>query len=213
MGDLSPDFVTIAASALDNPRNACEAAAVPRSSHRRESVAAPKGEACVRRFSASTLPSMGSRLGTFRMLPRCVTELCTLVVFLISSIGIPALPRPLADASSARNSTTRSCCCAHKRGRCCCGCCQRSNAANCAQPSKGGCCDRKRSPPKGPSASCPCGDQPATGFIVSTQPRLVSPGMEPATLLPISLIAAESQPLLFELELTPDTPPPRPSDC
>jgi len=151
-------------------------------------------------------------------LARHSIALTVLVSFAVGSIGWP-IP---AGTGKCRSVAGKSmCCCGDKAKVGTCGCCntpavaQRSDAASGSAPAKlASCCQKKKhksEPARDLAIKCACGDSPLPGFLISSQPKLQTLPLQMPELVQMAFLSSPTTQAAPQGNLSPDTPPPRPS--
>lgn len=161
---------------------------------------------------------------TVRRFCRRACALVTLLAFLIGTVGVP-----IGGAESCGQGQAGCCgckCCqAGKPCRCGCACCSRTGATKGKLPP---CCAKRLAAAEKAAAAakskrgdtspqvgglCPCGKAPAKGYVVVTQPRLMSASVAvPEFEVGMFLVPAPSAHAPHEGS-RPATPPPRLIGC
>jgi hypothetical protein len=142
------------------------------------------------------------------------TAIVTLLMFLAGNIGWPVTTATVAGGKCCKVSGLATCCCGEQPGAKNCGC-NKSALVVLEEPAKKlpSCCQQKLAAQKQTPVvvNCSCGESSDPGFVVSTQPKITAIVVQ-ALALTITGNSVPSPALrLPEANLTPDTPPPRPS--
>jgi hypothetical protein len=144
---------------------------------------------------------------------RRFVALAALVSFTIGNIGWPqSVEKPAERGCCGRLvklSTGGGCCCGKDRQKASCGC-----GKSLVETKTASCCHKKKAASEKPViavAACNCGDAPFPGFMVSSQPKLVSAAVEMPQLLEAFTISTIESLAAPQGALPPDTPPPRAS--
>jgi hypothetical protein len=152
-------------------------------------------------------------------LARHSITLAVLVSFAVGNVGWP-LP---AGAGKCRSVAGQSmCCCGDKAKAGNCGCCnkkptvaQSSDSTPDSVPAKlASCCQKKKQASKaahGLAVKCACGDSPAPGFLISSQPKLQTLPFHMPELVKTAFVSSPTTHAVPQGSLSPETPPPRPS--
>jgi len=140
---------------------------------------------------------------------RCVATLA-LVTFTLGNVGWP-LDLGKVGGPKGRCAMTGEarCCCGLERNKSACGCFKAPVLAKTSS-----CCQKKRAAAEKSAVAviaCDCGDSPAPGFIVSSQPRLAGASVEMPALTESAAVSPRAPVARPNGAISPDTPPPRPS--
>src|SRR5580765_1672118 len=148
-----------------------------------------------------------------------LTACVTLIAFAAGNIGWPVTTGSVAGGKCCKVSGLATCCCGDKPGAKNCGCSQGAavarNAPESREPVKKlpSCCQQRLEAAQETAvvANCACGESSAPGFVVLAQPKIMAAGVCVARFTVTACLAPTASDVVPHSNLTPETPPPRPS--
>jgi hypothetical protein len=144
---------------------------------------------------------------------RC-TAIVTLLMFLAGNIGWPVTTGTLAGGKCCKVAGMATCCCGDQSSTKSCGC-NKGVAVAVEKPANPlpSCCQQRLAAKKQAAVvvNCACGESSVPGFVVSTQPKITAIVVQATQLTLAGNLVPNPAFLLPDVDLTPETPPPRQS--